>query len=174
MTHGIRALAVDCFGLTFAFCPASLLVCLVPPPICALPAMPANATGHNSKEDSVLVVNANAALNLATNQSYKENVFLFAPNLIGALCALRGQVGVLTVGDRVHPGHPRRAFSSLHELSPKILHNRICHIVLTRRCRRASGSLSWRGIQVWRCARHGDRQVRPPRSFISRCILTSR
>ncbi len=38
---------------------------------------------HKRKPDSVSVVDANAALGLATNQTYKENVFLFAPNIIG-------------------------------------------------------------------------------------------
>ncbi|KAF9053559.1 CDP-diacylglycerol-inositol 3-phosphatidyltransferase [Hymenopellis radicata] len=38
---------------------------------------------YKRKPDSVSVVDANAALGLATNQTYKENVFLFAPNIIG-------------------------------------------------------------------------------------------
>lgn len=47
-----------------------------------------NKTAHKRQQDSLSVVDANAALDLATNQGYKENVFLFAPNVIGACAAL--------------------------------------------------------------------------------------
>ena len=46
------------------------------------------ASNRNRKQRSVEVVDAKHAVDLATAQTYSENVFLFVPNLIGALCYL--------------------------------------------------------------------------------------
>jgi hypothetical protein len=46
-------------------------------------AMSANRPAHRRKGGSVEVVDSKYAVDLATQQSYSENVFLFVPNLIG-------------------------------------------------------------------------------------------
>ena len=43
------------------------------------------SNGIVRRRGSIDVVDAKVAVDLATAQSYKENVFLFVPNLIGAL-----------------------------------------------------------------------------------------
>ena len=45
--------------------------------------MSAKNTVHRRKGGSVEVVDSKYAVDLATQQSYSENVFLFVPNLIG-------------------------------------------------------------------------------------------
>ncbi len=47
------------------------------------PAMSAKQPAHRRKGGSVEVVDSKYAVDLATQQSYSENVFLFVPNLIG-------------------------------------------------------------------------------------------
>ena len=42
------------------------------------------SNGIVRRRGSIDIVDAKVAVNLATAQSYKENVFLFTPNLIGA------------------------------------------------------------------------------------------
>lgn len=39
----------------------------------------------SSRRNSIEVFDAKHAVDLATNQTYEENVFLFVPNLIGML-----------------------------------------------------------------------------------------
>ena len=46
-------------------------------------AMTAKQPAHRRKGGSVEVVDSKYAVDLATQQSYSENVFLFVPNLIG-------------------------------------------------------------------------------------------
>jgi hypothetical protein len=46
-------------------------------------AMSTNRPAHRRKGGSVEVVDSKYAVDLATQQSYSENVFLFVPNLIG-------------------------------------------------------------------------------------------
>ena len=41
-------------------------------------------TAYNQHRRAIGVVDAKVAVDLATAQSYSENVFLFVPNLIGA------------------------------------------------------------------------------------------
>jgi hypothetical protein len=45
--------------------------------------MSAKQPAHRRKGGSVEVVDSKYAVDLATQQSYSENVFLFVPNLIG-------------------------------------------------------------------------------------------
>ena len=45
--------------------------------------MSAKVPAHRRKGGSVEVVDSKYAVDLATQQSYSENVFLFVPNLIG-------------------------------------------------------------------------------------------
>ena len=42
-----------------------------------------SSTGRGRRRDSIDVIDPNVALDLATHQTYSENVFLFVPNLIG-------------------------------------------------------------------------------------------
>jgi CDP-diacylglycerol--inositol 3-phosphatidyltransferase len=43
----------------------------------------ANSTQRRRQKESAPVVDAKEAVDLATAQTYSENVFLFAPNIIG-------------------------------------------------------------------------------------------
>ena len=55
-----------------------------PPPSNSSPlGMSAKQPAHRRKGGSVEVVDSKYAVDLATQQSYSENVFLFVPNLIG-------------------------------------------------------------------------------------------
>jgi CDP-diacylglycerol--inositol 3-phosphatidyltransferase len=45
--------------------------------------MSAKHPAHRRKGGSVEVVDSKYAVDLATQQSYSENIFLFVPNLIG-------------------------------------------------------------------------------------------
>jgi CDP-diacylglycerol--inositol 3-phosphatidyltransferase len=47
--------------------------------------MPANPSAKRRRGPSIEVVDAKVAVDLATAQTYSENVFLFVPNLIGEL-----------------------------------------------------------------------------------------
>jgi hypothetical protein len=53
------------------------------PPFPQPPAMSTKTPVHRRKGGSVEVVDSKYAVDLATQQSYSENVFLFVPNLIG-------------------------------------------------------------------------------------------
>jgi hypothetical protein len=57
---------------------------ITPPSLSTLhPPMSAKQPAHRRKGGSVEVVDSKYAVDLATQQSYSENVFLFVPNLIG-------------------------------------------------------------------------------------------
>ena len=59
--------------------------------------MSANSTTRRSKRGtSVDVVDAKVAVDLATAQTYSENVFLFVPNLIGPFSPPRALYSLLT------------------------------------------------------------------------------
>ncbi|KAG8217808.1 hypothetical protein J3R82DRAFT_5972 [Butyriboletus roseoflavus] len=96
------------------------------------------------RQNSLRHVDAKVAVDLATAQTYSENVFLFVPNLIGEKLFLipdrRSHVARPLSHDhanRLHTSYSRRTLTSFHELSSKILHARILHIVPSR-CRRWS------------------------------------
>ena len=52
------------------------------------PVMTTKIPIHRRKTGSVEVVDSKYAVDLATQQSYSENIFLFVPNLIGQCSAL--------------------------------------------------------------------------------------
>lgn len=77
------------------------------------------AGGAERRRHHVEVVNAKHAVDLATAQTYSENVFLFVPNIIGkCLTSLLRSVVFLTTF-RLYPRHSRCCVSSLYEFSPQ-------------------------------------------------------
>ena len=58
-------------------------VIITPPPTFPSLDMSVKQPAHRRKGGSVEVVDSKYAVDLATQQSYSENVFLFVPNLIG-------------------------------------------------------------------------------------------
>jgi hypothetical protein len=114
------------------------------------------------RRGSIDVVDAKVAVDLATAQTYSENVFLFIPNLIGAIVQLHSLYYVLIRmlgSQRVHAHHPCWAFASLYELSPQILHSCICDIMFIGRCGWAGRTSSRTDIEIWRSVGHGHRSV---------------
>jgi hypothetical protein len=77
---------------------------------------------------SIEVVDAKVAVDLATAQTYSENVFLFVPNLIGWLWFQMGCTHSQAIR-RIRPHHFSWSFATLHELSPKVLHDCLCDFV---------------------------------------------
>jgi len=57
----------------------------------------AKATSTRRRRASLEIVDAKQAVDLATAQSYSENVFLFVPNLIGEFTSEYLSHGILTV-----------------------------------------------------------------------------
>lgn len=58
--------------------------------LCRVPSRPRIMAVKNRRQNrSVEVVDAKIAVDLATAQTYSENVFLFVPNLIGMKSAMR-------------------------------------------------------------------------------------
>jgi hypothetical protein len=145
----------------------------------------------SSKIDAVLkrrrasvieVVDAKSAVDLATAQSYSENVFLFVPNLIGefthsvvhATAPLRSVIyyrvawirpsGVApSVMDfrmsRVHSSDPSRARHALHELPPEVFDRRVLHLTTFGCRRRTRSKVSRPGVKVRRSSGYGHRSV---------------
>lgn len=76
---------------------------------------------------SVDVVDAKVAVDLATAQTYSENVFLFVPNLIGVFNNHLHffPENLTSLFGRLHTRHPRCRFTPFHELSSKILHDHV-------------------------------------------------
>lgn len=114
------------------------------------------------RRSSMDVVDAKEAVDLATAQTYSENVFLFVPNLIGEpdchLVCGTSQLKVLC-WCRLYASHFGWIVAAFHELPSKILHSCIRHIVFTRRCGRASCQSVGSNIKIWGCFRYGHRQV---------------
>lgn len=132
-----------------------------------LPEMTKNGSSHPSRKvrrrGSIDVVDAKVAVDLATAQTYSENVFLFVPNLIGMTVLLprnAQHTDSEALGCRVHAYHPRRAFTPLHELSPQILYSCIRHI-MSIGCRGRTGRTRPRAdVEIWCGFGHGHGSVR--------------
>jgi len=125
------------------------------------------------------VVDAKSAVDLATAQSYSENVFLFVPNLIGkptptpltrpppyvVLFIVMSRGPLLRdslasapldffrlLAARVHSSDPRRTCHALHELPSKVFHRRVLRLPAFG-CRRWTRcQVSRPGVKVRRCA----------------------
>ena len=139
------------------------------------------ASGSSPAIDAVLkrrrasiieVVDAKSAVDLATAQSYSENVFLFVPNLIGELTptpstrpplmssrSLSCRVSrflrhaSIIVGfrmSRVHSSDPRRTRNALHGSPSKVFDHRILHLPTFGCRRRARRQVSRPGVKVRR------------------------
>ena len=140
-----------------------------PPPVSSLRKM--------RRRGAIDVVDAKVAVDLATAQTYSENVFLFIPNLIGTPFQLprflppspaSTRVDSCRFRHRLHAYHTSRPLSPLYELPPKILYSAVWHIVLTRRGRRTGRTRTWADVQVWCGIRYGYRPVR----MVSSCYFS--
>lgn len=87
------------------------------------------------RRPSIDIVDAKVAVDLATSQTYSENVFLFVPNLIGlsplSSFATMHSCARAFFFDRVHAYYFGCSVSPLHELPPEILHSALLYLVLT-------------------------------------------
>ena len=130
-----------------------------------LPSSPAAMSSQNTsriirRRPSVDVVDAKVAVDLATAQTYSENVFLFVPNLIGPSSPPRPPLCLLTFYvARVFSGRSRGVCAALHELSSEILHRLVLYLLFTRRVRRTRGEGVGSGLQVRRSSGHGHGPV---------------
>ncbi|KAG6376431.1 hypothetical protein JVT61DRAFT_2419 [Boletus reticuloceps] len=120
----------------------------------------ASVTRKSRRRDSF--VDAKVAVDLATAQTYSENVFLFVPNLIGERALLihsapRTPLLSHDLANRLRTRHSRRTLTPFHELSSKILHHRILYIMPSRCCRWSSRQGARADIKVWCSVGHGDR-----------------
>ena len=70
---------------------------------------------------SIEIVDAKEAVDLATAQTYSENVFLFVPNLIGKLSSEWLWLMLIHLF-RLYSCDHGRVVIALHELSPNILY----------------------------------------------------
>ena len=118
---------------------------------------------------SIEVWDAKSAVDLATAQSYSENVFLFVPNLIGVFApfsetncsSLTVRIGLFCYrpSNRLHTRHPRRRGPALYELPSKVLHDCIWHIMLAGRGRWTCCPRAESDIKIRCCSGYGDGQV---------------
>ena len=116
------------------------------------------------RRGSIEIVDAKQAVDLATAQSYSENVFLFVPNLIGKLhflcfaCPAHDRPS----SPRLHARHSCGFCPALHELPPNLLHPSLLRLMLAGRGRRPGGTSARTDVQVWRSVGYGHRPVRVP------------
>lgn len=109
---------------------------------------------------SVDVVDAKVAVDLATAQTYKENVFLFVPNLIGSPSeAIPSCVKPSEIFARLHSRYPGSRIASFYELSPKVLHDSVLRFVFARRFRRLCCAFAEADLKIRCCTGHGHRSV---------------
>ncbi len=122
------------------------------------------------RRGSIDVVDAKVAVDLATAQTYKENVFLFVPNLIGestfpyCLIARSYDISIL----RILADYPSRFSPAFYELPSKVLHACVLRLMSSRRCRRPCSSSTRTIVEIWSSIGHGDRSVR---GMYSTCIV---
>ena len=100
------------------------------------------------------VVDAKVAVDLATAQTYSENVFLFVPNLIGA--QVRDQSNSDTdLVRRIYTRHSGGVVAPFHELSSKVLYTRVCRVVSFGRSGRTSGPCVGPNVEIRSGVGHG-------------------
>lgn len=125
-------------------------------------AMSNGSATHLRRRGSIDVVDAKVAVDLATAQTYSENVFLFVPNLIGTLFSIlhipKIEMASLT-SRRVFQNHPCRRGAPLYELSPKVLYHCLRYLVFAgcRRWTRREGTQP--DLKIWGSIGHGNRSV---------------
>jgi len=133
------------------------------------------ATPYSSRRrrGSIEVVDAKEAVDLATAQTYSENVFLFVPNLIGKLLDSPEVTDQAEASNwsRLHANHFGWAFVALHELSSKVLHHCICNILSAGCCRRTSCASTGTDIKIWSRLGYGDWSVRTLKLIIIHMAL---
>lgn len=113
---------------------------------------------HRRKGGSVEVVDSKYAVDLATQQSYSENIFLFVPNLIGQYFYpfFLPTCSAVQSGSRLYAHNSRGFGSSLYELPPEILHITLLFVLSLGRGGWASCKGSRADVQVRRSLGHGD------------------
>ena len=125
------------------------------------------STTNLRKRNSIHVIDAKVAVDLATAQTYSEvseNVFLFVPNLIGKFLYTPPATCYLTPirQCRILPNHSRWSCAPFHELPPEILYIGLWDLLLAGRCGRTRSQGFEANIQVRSCIRYGYRPVRVP------------
>ena len=98
---------------------ASSFVCIFETSSLLDPIIMANKTRR--RRASIEIVDAKQAVDLATAQTYSENVFLFVPNLIGKLSSEWPSPMLIRL-IRLYSCDHGRAVIALHELSPNLLY----------------------------------------------------
>jgi len=119
---------------------------------------PKSSSNQRRRRGSLEVVDPKHAVDLATAQSYSENVFLFVPNLIGTFHLFRRPLAhYRTVPNtRIHPYHFGWPRTALHELPSKVLHAGICSLLSFGCCGRTSSQSVGADIEIWCRFGHGD------------------
>ena len=121
-----------------------------------MPSSSSRKSRARQRGSSIGLVDAKAAVDLATAQTYSENVFLFVPNLIGEngrrffACQELKRVG------RLHANYIGRTIATFHELPSKILHVGVCRIMFAGRGRWTSRASVGPDVKIWRGPGHGD------------------
>jgi len=121
----------------------------------------AKSTSTRRRRPSLEIVDAKQAVDLATAQSYSENVFLFVPNLIGK-SASSGRFYVVlysATSFRLYARYHGRPVTILYELSSQILYFIVWNFVSFGCCGWASCPCIGADIKVWRGFRYGHGSV---------------
>lgn len=108
------------------------------------------------RRPSIDIVDAKVAVDLATAQTYSENVFLFVPNLIGQ--SIFHHSSSLLMNShlrRLLSCHTRSSVAALHEPSSEVLYIVVRYLLFTGRGRWACRKIVGSGLEVWSCVGHG-------------------
>lgn len=108
---------------------------------------------------SIQVVDPKRAVDLATAQTYSENVFLFAPNLIGESCFATNIYLLTCFMLRVRAYYTGWSLATLYELSPEILHASLRGFVLVGCSGRTGCASIGSDVKIWCGLRYGYRSV---------------
>jgi hypothetical protein len=124
-----------------------------------------NATGPVTRANG----SAQKALKEEVEDDFEEeNIFIFIPNIIGALHPpLHHPIPILIVVYRLRPHHPRPSIPLLHVPPPANLLPTVFDFLHPRRRRRPRSPTLQPIHDLWRRTRHGHR---PLHHFLSACV----
>jgi CDP-diacylglycerol--inositol 3-phosphatidyltransferase len=111
------------------------------------------------------VVDAKLAVDLATAQTYDENVFLFLPNIIGKRYFVIPSSACSNF-NRIYSCDSCGAVDTLYENPPENVHPVVWHILPFGRSGWSSRPSTGPDLQVWCRSRHGHGSV----SFVRVCV----
>lgn len=120
------------------------------------PSIMSKGSAKQRRRGSIDVVDAKQAVDLATAQSYSENVFLFVPNLIGtssfSLCSACGLTFILL---RLLSYPSSRIGLALHEFPPQILYACVLYFVFAGCCGWTRCQSFGPDFEIWSSIGHG-------------------